>query len=193
MFPIFIFILISNGIMFSRSDALMSSVCRLTDQDKDPLDWQLLLPKGYSSTSPPPPPTPDAKEPISVFNSIEILDIDDVDEDEMAFKLQFFLMSAWEDTRLDTKSMVEGADGKKGRLLLPEESFPCFWIPSIIFDNDKEEKLFRLTFVNSKMTLFANKTLIRVSRLSIKIRCLINLAMYPMDRQVCHFRMRLCE
>lgn len=170
----------------------MSSVCRLTDHDKDPLDWQLLLPKGYSSSSP--PPLDAANKPVSVYNAIQILDVDDVDEGEMAFQIQFFLMSAWTDSRLETKSMIEGdAHLKKDRLLLPEESFPCFWIPSVIFDNDKEEKMFRLTFVNSKLTLYSNKTLIRVSRLSLKIRCLINLAMYPMDRQVCHFRMRLCK
>lgn len=187
------FLLISIFLASSKSDALMSSVCRLTDHDKDPLDWQLLLPKGYSSSTPPPSVTP-----VSVYNAIEILDIDDVEEGEMAFKIQFFLISAWEDSRLDTKVMEPDATGvsvvgKKGRLLLPEESFSCFWIPSIIFDNDKEEKMFRLTFLNSKMTLFANKTLIRVSRLYLKIRCQINLALYPMDRQLCHFRMRLSE
>ena len=79
--------------------------------------------------------------------------------------MQFFLVSIWTDKRLNTSQL---RDLPRKRLLLPDESFPCFWAPSIIFDNDRDEKLFTLTFLNSMMTVYENNTVVRASRYMVE-------------------------
>ncbi|KAI1295430.1 Gamma-aminobutyric acid receptor subunit beta-1 [Halotydeus destructor] len=128
--------------------------------------------------------------PDIVYNSMEILDVDDVNEAEMYFGMQFFLVTIWTDHRLNTSSLDSIP---LGRLLLPDYSYPCFWAPSIVFDNDREETMFRLTYLNSVMLVYSNKTVVRASRFSLGIRCSIDLTLYPIDVQHCHFRMRLID
>ena len=75
--------------------------------------------------------------------------------------MQFFLTSLWEDKRLNSTSISKLANKK---LLIPDDAFGCFWSPSIIFDNDKDEKLYRQTLVNTIMAVYENKTVVRSSR-----------------------------
>lgn len=77
----FEYIDLSQGLFFRFLAAITR--LRLTIHDNDPHEWQRLLPVGYSAMQTPSVNFPNNTEPDFVYNSLEILDVDDVNEAEM--------------------------------------------------------------------------------------------------------------
>lgn len=72
-----------------------------------------------------------------------------------------FVITSWVDERLTTDSLNQQ---RNKRILLPDDAFHCFWTPSLIFDNNKDGKMFSLSVPNTMMVIYANKTVFQASR-----------------------------
>lgn len=82
------------------------------------------------------------------------------------FKLQVYLIDVWKDDRLNTSRVHPGSP-----IQLSAGAAKCIWTPDLIFDNSKEGNMFPLSVPNMVVSIHKNKTVIRKSRYSFKVRC----------------------
>ncbi|KAI1294824.1 Gamma-aminobutyric acid receptor subunit rho-2 [Halotydeus destructor] len=165
--------------------------CRPSGSSAETSPWMQLL--GNKNYSPQVPPTVNTEGPDEVYVALQILDVDEVDENQMYFQIQIFLITTWIDPRLVTDQLAESNFMSHHRLLIPDDAMKCFWTPSVIFDNNKDGKMFMLSVPNTMLAVYKNKTVLKASRFSVKVRCRFDLSRYPMDIQRCQFRMRLFD
>ncbi|KAG8186192.1 hypothetical protein JTE90_008722 [Oedothorax gibbosus] len=125
--------------------------------------------------------------PAHLYINLEILDIDRIDESRMEFSIQTYIIEFWRDWRLNLSSYTF-----VGGQAFPQTLVPDLWNPDLVFDNAKSGVLFSLSVPNTNMVV-ANDglTLIRSSRYNLVIGCQMNFLYYPMDTQLCFFKLAL--
>ncbi|XP_064479978.1 gamma-aminobutyric acid receptor subunit rho-1-like [Ornithodoros turicata] len=122
------------------------------------------------------------------------MDIDDISEENMAFRIHMFVVDLWRDDRLNltnlpAKSSVTSR-GNRVRVL-PDEALDAIWKPDLIFVNSKNGYLFQHSVPNTFIKVLDTGHLYRSSRYLFQVDCLMELQKYPMDTQKCYLKVGL--
>ncbi|GFT64180.1 glycine receptor subunit alpha-2 [Nephila pilipes] len=129
-----------------------------------------LIPNDYKRFDP-----PSHKGSVPVYIKLFIIDIDEINEESMDFRLHMYIDSAWNDTRLDVNAFSAFND----------QCAKYFWIPNVIFERAKPSPSFPTLNVNFKIS--GDGSFLRTERFSLKVSCLMNFENYPFDVQQCIF------
>nr|UOV21309.1 putative histamine-gated chloride channel, his-18 [Ixodes ricinus] len=136
------------------------------------------------------------------------MDIDDISEESMAFRLHMFVVDLWKDDRLNltrflqdsgptsssspSETLREGARrGRHDPRVLPEEVRDAVWKPDLIFVNSKNGYLFEHSVPNTFLKVLNTGHIYRSSRYLFQVDCLMELQKYPMDTQNCYLKVGL--
>lgn len=130
------------------------------------------------------------------------MDIDDISEENMAFRIHMFVVDLWRDDRLnlsrfldDIASSSSNASGDGPRRhasrVLPDEVRAALWKPDLIFVNSKNGYLFEHSVPNTFVKVLDTGHLYRSSRYLFQVDCLMELQKYPMDTQNCYLKVGL--
>ncbi|GFW08193.1 hypothetical protein TNCV_956241 [Trichonephila clavipes] len=93
-------------------------------------------------------------ETLPVYIKLVIVDIDEISEGNMDFRLHMYLVSSWNDTRLNSSAFSTYND----------QCSKHFWVPDVIFERAKPSPSFS-TF-NTNFKINADGSFIRAERLS---------------------------
>ncbi|XP_029826465.3 glycine receptor subunit alpha-1 [Ixodes scapularis] len=146
--------------------------------------------------------------PVKVYVSFQVMDIDDISEESMAFRLHMFVVDLWKDDRLNLtrflqdsgpksssptpETLREGARrGRHDPRVLPEEVRDAVWKPDLIFVNSKNGYLFEHSVPNTFLKVLNTGHIYRSSRYLFQVDCLMELQKYPMDTQNCYLKVGL--
>ncbi|XP_035222713.1 glycine receptor subunit alpha-2-like isoform X2 [Stegodyphus dumicola] len=153
------------NLMFSSTFLCESQL----QEDDDPCS--ILIPKGYEKYRAP----SNKGQPINVYIQLDILDIDEVNEETMDFRLHAYVSSAWNDSRLD---QVENKQ-------VYHQCLNSIWTPDLIFEAAKQTNL--LSAGKSYFRIEADGSLYLSHRYSFRVTCLMHFGAYPFDIQTCLF------
>ncbi|CAN8030634.1 unnamed protein product [Ixodes persulcatus] len=119
--------------------------------------------------------------------SMKIVDVDDINEERMDFRLHTYFEESWRDFRLKT-SVV----GRWRYSVLPERVAKLIWTPDVVFSNTKKSSIFKESVQSIVIKVADDGTIRRLTRSdAIRVRCMMTFHNYPMDVQQCHFRVSL--
>ncbi|XP_077489919.1 gamma-aminobutyric acid receptor subunit beta-like [Amblyomma americanum] len=136
------------------------------------------------------------------------MDIDDISEENMAFRIHMFVVDLWRDDRLNLSRFLDdiassggavsngsgsGAGGPRRHAsrVLPDEVRAALWKPDLIFVNSKNGYLFEHSVPNTFVKVLDTGHLYRSSRYLFQVDCLMELQKYPMDTQNCYLKVGL--
>nr|XP_027204973.1 uncharacterized protein LOC113798610 isoform X1 [Dermatophagoides pteronyssinus] len=127
-----------------------------------------------------------------VYIGLEILDIDHINDAENYFSLQLYLFEMWEEPRLNTTALRYWSRKSEPIPVLEANMADCLWTPSLIFEDstEKEHLLPPTNILLAHPEYNRSLVLLRKSRYSLKVRCHMNLQIYPMDKHSCNFKIR---
>ncbi|XP_020903514.1 glycine receptor subunit alpha-2 isoform X2 [Exaiptasia diaphana] len=120
------------------------------------------------------------RDPVVVYTDMYILDIGDISEAKMQFRVSFFYRMYWRDERLSYEET-----GYKKRLALNAKMVEDMWIPDIYFVNEKDGTKHDLTKQNEVVRVWPDGKVFHSIRLSMTASCPMRLHNYPMDKQIC--------
>ncbi|XP_064487029.1 glycine receptor subunit alpha-4-like [Ornithodoros turicata] len=135
-----------------------------------------LFPQEYSTETAP----VYASHPVEVYVSLVILDVGSINEAEMSFELHGYLYERWQDKRL----RISRGLGPHG-VVLPSKIRSQLWHPTLTFDNALQTDI--LGKDSSATLLLNHQYLLRLTKYNLKIRCNIDLSIFPFDTQRCAF------
>ncbi|EDO40478.1 predicted protein, partial [Nematostella vectensis] len=119
-------------------------------------------------------------DPVIVYTDMFVLDIGDISEADMEFRVMFFYRQYWQDTRL-----AYDYTGYNKRLALNARMVDYMWIPDIYFVNEKSGIKHDLTKQNEVVRVWPDGRVFHSIRLSMTASCPMKLHSYPMDKQTC--------
>nr|XP_046920397.1 gamma-aminobutyric acid receptor subunit beta-like [Dermatophagoides farinae] len=127
-----------------------------------------------------------------IYIGLEIIDIDHINDAENYFSLQLYLFEMWEEPRLNTTALRYWSRKSEPIPVLEANMADCLWTPSLIFEDstEKEHLLPPTNILLAHPEFNRSLVLLRKSRYSLKVRCHMNLQIYPMDKHSCHFKIR---
>ncbi|XP_023214127.1 glycine receptor subunit alpha-1-like, partial [Centruroides sculpturatus] len=102
--------------------------------------WMNIIPTDYDNYA---PPLVDGK-PVTIYINLEIMDVDEIREQTMDFRMFFYLNAYWTDPRL--KLEVLNLTLSK---ILPPSADDTLWVPDLMFDNTKWGHLFQYSIPNT--------------------------------------------
>ncbi|OQR76967.1 glycine receptor subunit alpha-3-like [Tropilaelaps mercedesae] len=140
-----------------------------------------IFPKEYYSSDPPKGPNGTAAK---VYVALHIMDIDEISEANMGFRLHTFVIDMWKDNRLKLSQLLENSSVR----IVPEEIYSKIWKPDMIFVNSKGGYLFKQSVTNRFVKILDDGYLYRTTRYLFQVDCLMNLQKYPMDTQQCFLK-----
>ncbi|KAL1414271.1 hypothetical protein MTO96_030507 [Rhipicephalus appendiculatus] len=97
--------------------------------------WNNFLPSNYSKSE---PPVVDGMA-VLVNVSMKIVDVDDINEERMDFRLHTYIEESWRDGRLRTSPYAE----RWRRMSVPRRVARLMWTPDVVFSNTKRSSIFR--------------------------------------------------
>ncbi|XP_064478625.1 glycine receptor subunit alphaZ1-like [Ornithodoros turicata] len=118
--------------------------------------------------------------------SMKIMDVDDINEERMDFRLHTYIEESWRDPRLRT-SIVR--DWKYP--VLPESVAALIWKPDVVFSNTKKSSVFMQSVQSIAIKIDKNGSIRRFTRYLFQVRCVMTFHNYPLDVQHCHFKVSL--
>ncbi|XP_038057920.1 gamma-aminobutyric acid receptor subunit alpha-2-like [Patiria miniata] len=121
--------------------------------------------------------------PIVIQSDIFALSVGPVVEIDLEFSIDVFFRQRWTDPRLQfNSSSVE-------MLQLNTIMLESIWYPDTYFFNGRRSKRHTVTTPNRLFRISPEGKVLYTQRLTLKAECMMNLAKYPMDVQVCplHF------
>ncbi|XP_022655352.1 gamma-aminobutyric acid receptor subunit rho-3-like isoform X1 [Varroa destructor] len=143
-----------------------------------------IFPKEYYSSDPPKGPNGTAAK---VYVAFHIMDVDEISEANMGFRLHMFVLDMWKDDRLILEHLIKNSSVR----IVPEEIYTKIWKPDMIFVNSKSGYLFKESVTNRFVKILDDGYLYRTTRYLFQVDCLMNLQKYPMDVQHCFLKVGL--
>lgn len=119
--------------------------------------------------------------PVTVGVTLYILSIGDLSEKFMDFTFDMYFRQFWSDPRLAFDGPKFGIE----KLVVGAEYISQIWVPDTFFVNEKIALFHSATTENQFLRIMQNGDVLRSIRLTIKATCLMNLANFPMDDQLC--------
>ena len=119
--------------------------------------------------------------PVTVGVTLYILSIGDLSEKFMDFTFDMYFRQFWSDPRLAYDGPKFGIE----KLVVGAEYIRLIWVPDTFFVNEKIALFHKATTDNQFLRIMQNGDVLRSIRLTIKATCLMNLANFPMDDQLC--------
>ncbi|XP_037286330.2 glycine receptor subunit alphaZ1 [Rhipicephalus microplus] len=145
--------------------------------------WNNFLPSNYSKSE---PPVVDGMA-VLVNVSMKIVDVDDINEERMDFRLHTYIEESWRDGRLRTSPFAD----RWRRMSVPRRVARLMWTPDVVFSNTKRSSIFRQSVDSVAYKIARDGSVHRLTRYLFQVRCLMTFHKYPMDIQHCHFKVSL--
>ncbi|CAJ0943086.1 unnamed protein product, partial [Mesorhabditis belari] len=124
----------------------------------------------------------DKNRPTDVFIDIYVRTMGPISEFTDTYAFDCYFRQTWTDERL----RFEFGDGHEGRTLsLAMSMLDKIWKPDTYFWNGAGSYIHMLTSPNRLVRLREDGTVLYSSRLTVKAKCKMLLARYPLDRQAC--------
>ncbi|XP_070380799.1 glycine receptor subunit alpha-2-like [Dermacentor albipictus] len=156
--------------------------CTLTTCSSDEV-WNNFLPSNYSKSE---PPVVDGMA-VLVNVSMKIVDVDDINEERMDFRLHTYIEESWRDDRLRSSPFAQ----RWRRMSVPRRVARLMWAPDVVFSNTKRSSIFRQSVDSVAYKIARDGSVHRLTRYLFQVRCLMTFHKYPMDIQHCHFKVSL--
>lgn len=118
--------------------------------------------------------------PVKVGVTMYLLDISELDEKAMDFKMTFYFRQFWRDLRL-------GYAAKLPELTLGAETANKIWKPDTFFVNERKAYLHDSMVENMFMRILPDGNILMSTRYTLKLSCPMNFRNFPMDTQTCRF------
>ncbi|CAG0885570.1 unnamed protein product [Darwinula stevensoni] len=105
-----------------------------------------------------------------------------LDDGDMEYKVQLTFRQQWTDERLK----FDDVGGKIKYLTMTDPS--RLWIPDLFFQNEIEGKFHNVILPNVFVRIFPEGKILYSIRVSLTLSCLMDLTLFPLDRQTCQIR-----
>ncbi|KAL5274726.1 ort family protein [Megaselia abdita] len=129
------------------------------------------------------PPKKDG-QPTTVFFHVTVMGLDSIDENSMTYVADVFFAQTWKDHRLRLPENMTTE-----YRLLEVDWLKNMWRPDSFFKNAKSVTFQTMTIPNHYMWLYKDKTILYMVKLTLKLSCIMNFAIYPHDTQECKLQM----
>ncbi|KAH7950122.1 hypothetical protein HPB49_019808 [Dermacentor silvarum] len=143
---------------------------------------------------------------VLVNVSMKIVDVDDINEKRMDFRLHTYIEESWRDHRLRSSPFAQ----RWRRMSVPRRVARLMWAPDVVFSNTKRSSIFRQSVDSVAYKIARDGSVHRLTRqvrrfasnanspqfsrypmYLFQVRCLMTFHKYPMDIQHCHFKVSL--
>ncbi|CAD7093610.1 unnamed protein product [Hermetia illucens] len=129
------------------------------------------------------PPKKDGQA-TTVFFHVTVMGLDSIDETSMTYAADIFFAQTWKDHRLRLPENMTTE-----YRLLEVDWLKNMWRPDSFFKNAKSVTFQTMTIPNHYMWLYKDKTILYMVKLTLKLSCAMNFAIYPHDTQECKLQM----
>lgn len=133
------------------------------------------------------PPKKDGQA-TTVFFHVTVMGLDSIDETSMTYAADIFFAQTWKDHRLRLPENMTTE-----YRLLEVDWLKNMWRPDSFFKNAKSVTFQTMTIPNHYMWLYKDKTILYMVKLTLKLSCAMNFAIYPHDTQECKLQMESCK
>ncbi|XP_064469158.1 gamma-aminobutyric acid receptor subunit beta-4-like [Ornithodoros turicata] len=131
-------------------------------------------------------PTYGTGEPTQITASMFIYNVGPIDEENMDYTLDIYLQETWQDKRLRLSPF-----GVNETLTIGDNDVvDKIWKPDLFFVNAKEAYTHDITVPNVLLKISADGSVVLNIRLTVRLSCLMDFRLYPMDKQECHMVIR---
>ncbi|XP_023212135.1 glycine receptor subunit alpha-1-like, partial [Centruroides sculpturatus] len=142
--------------------------------------WAKLIPDDYDKYH---APSSENGGPVTVYVNLQIMDIDEIREATMDFRIHLYMTEYWKDPRLNIHKL-----NLTSTRILPQNYINEIWLPDLVFDNSKWAQLFQFSLPNIVIKIRKDHTIYKVTRYSFQVACKMEMEDYPMDIQFCCFK-----
>jgi len=161
---------ISSALLFIRIGAIEQNYMVLQEK----LGTELL--KGYNKNIKP-------NHKVNVTVNMFLRDVGSVDSLEGAMEFQLTFRQKWQDNRLKYENK-KGFENVPYYTLLSGQD-RSIWMPDTFFRNELESNIHKNLEPNQYIRIFPDGSVLHSSRITLKTTCMMNMAMFPFDRQAC--------
>jgi len=123
-------------------------------------------------------------QPTIVYFHVTVMGLDSIDENSMTYVADVFFAQTWKDHRLRLPENMT-----QEYRLLEVDWLKNMWRPDSFFKNAKSVTFQTMTIPNHYMWLYKDKTILYMVKLTLKLSCIMNFAIYPHDTQECKLQM----
>ncbi|KAM7361453.1 glycine receptor ora transientless isoform 1-T2 [Cochliomyia hominivorax] len=123
-------------------------------------------------------------QPTIVYFHVTVMGLDSIDENSMTYVADIFFAQTWKDHRLRLPENMT-----QEYRLLEVDWLKRLWRPDSFFKNAKSVTFQTMTIPNHYMWLYKDKTILYMVKLTLKLSCIMNFAIYPHDTQECKLQM----
>ncbi|XP_037946173.1 glycine receptor subunit alpha-4 [Teleopsis dalmanni] len=123
-------------------------------------------------------------QPTIVYFHVTVMGLDSIDENSMTYVADIFFAQTWKDHRLRLPENMTAE-----YRLLEVDWLKNMWRPDSFFKNAKSVTFQTMTIPNHYMWLYKDKTILYMVKLTLKLSCIMNFAIYPHDTQECKLQM----
>lgn len=127
-------------------------------------------------------------QPTIVYFHVTVMGLDSIDENSMTYVADIFFAQTWKDHRLRLPENMT-----QEYRLLEVDWLKRLWRPDSFFKNAKSVTFQTMTIPNHYMWLYKDKTILYMVKLTLKLSCIMNFAIYPHDTQECKLQMESCK
>ncbi|XP_045599157.1 glycine receptor subunit alpha-2 [Procambarus clarkii] len=129
------------------------------------------------------PPKKDGRA-TTVYFHVTVMGIDSINENSMTYAADIFFAQTWKDHRLRLPENMT-SDYR----LLDLDWLKHLWRPDSFFKNAKQVTFQTMTIPNHYVWLFNDNKILYMVKLTLKLSCAMNFAIYPHDTQECKLQM----
>ncbi|XP_042218928.1 glycine receptor subunit alpha-2-like isoform X2 [Homarus americanus] len=133
------------------------------------------------------PPKKEGKATV-VFFHVTVMGIDSINENSMTYAADIFFAQTWKDHRLRLPENMTTE-----YRLLDLDWLKHLWRPDSFFKNAKQVTFQTMTIPNHYVWLFQDSKILYMVKLTLKLSCAMNFAIYPHDTQECKLQMESCN
>lgn len=123
-----------------------------------------------------------------VYFHVTVMGLDSLDENSMTYVADIFIAQTWKDHRLRLPENMTSE-----YRLLEVDWLKNMWRPDSFFKNAKSVIFQTMTIPNHYIWLYKDKTILYMVKLTLKLSCIMNFAIYPHDTQECKLQMESCK
>lgn len=114
--------------------------------------------------------------------------LDSIDETSMTYAADIFFAQTWKDHRLRLPENMT-----QEYRLIEVDWLKSMWRPDSFFKNAKSVTFQTMTIPNHYLWMYRDKTILYMVKLTLRLSCAMNFAIYPHDTQECKLQMESCE
>ncbi|XP_055296260.1 glycine receptor subunit alpha-2 [Sitodiplosis mosellana] len=158
------------------------SVCQSSDEETS-LTFADILPEDPKTYDKMRPPNKDGR-PTVVYFHVTVMGLDSIDENSMTYAADIFFAQTWKDHRLRLPENMTSE-----YRLIEVDWLKNMWRPDSFFKNAKSVTFQTMTIPNHYMWMYKDKTILYMVKLTLRLSCAMNFAIYPHDTQECKLQM----